>query len=184
MKGFTLVELVIVLAVFGILMLAGTTFFLQVIQNSNQAAVRGEVRQNASIILQRFRDSIRTSACATSVGSQTVSPGITVTTYQAANCTNPLDCYRFGTDGIVLWGQASGGVCTPTEQLSSSGVSVLDCPSGACGTSCTTSGAQVTRDLTSGAITVVLTVQQKIGVSRADQCGRIVLTDTITPRQY
>ncbi|MBI4099757.1 prepilin-type N-terminal cleavage/methylation domain-containing protein [Candidatus Microgenomates bacterium] len=62
-KGFTLVEVLMVIAVFAVLMVAGTTFFLQVVQNSNQAATQTNVRQGASAIMQELTRAIRNSAC-------------------------------------------------------------------------------------------------------------------------
>ena len=51
-KGFTLVEMVVVIGLFGLLMVAGTEFLIQVIQNGNRAQMQSEVRQNASAIMQ------------------------------------------------------------------------------------------------------------------------------------
>lgn len=58
-KGFTLIELVVVLGIFGILMVAGTEFFIQVIKNSNQATMQNEVRQEANKIMQDITNEAR-----------------------------------------------------------------------------------------------------------------------------
>lgn len=58
-KGFTLIELVVVLGIFGILMVAGTEFFIQVIKNGNQATMQNEVRQEANKIMQEVVNEAR-----------------------------------------------------------------------------------------------------------------------------
>ncbi len=58
-RGFTLIELVVVLGIFGILMVAGTEFFIQVIKNSNQATMQNEVRQEANKIMQDVTNEAR-----------------------------------------------------------------------------------------------------------------------------
>ena len=73
-----MVELIVILAVFGVLMLAGTDFFIQVIHNSNRAAMENEVRQNASKIMQDITNEARKpGATAASLNSiYTVSGGV------------------------------------------------------------------------------------------------------------
>lgn len=58
-RGFTLIELVVVLGIFGILMVAGTEFFIQVIKNGNQATMQNEVRQEANKIMQDVANEAR-----------------------------------------------------------------------------------------------------------------------------
>lgn len=176
--GFTLIELVIVLAVFAILMLAGTQFFLEVIQNSAQATIRNEVRQNANSVLQKFKESIRAGKCI----NVTVNSGVTtVIVYSTTGCTTEIDRYQFRSDGVVYWQPVSGSY-TP---ISSAAVAFLDCGAGACGGSTCSQGATFanTGNIT-GAVNFTLTVQQAVGITRADQCARISLPDSATPRQY
>ncbi|MBI3559111.1 type II secretion system protein [Candidatus Gottesmanbacteria bacterium] len=76
--GFTLIELVVVLGIFGILMVAGTEFFIQVIKNSNQATMQNEVRQEANKIMQDIVNEARKpGATYTSLNNlYTVSSGV------------------------------------------------------------------------------------------------------------
>lgn len=61
-KGFTLIEILIVLILFGVLMIVGTDMFLNVLQNSNLATIQSDVRQNASNILSDVSGNIRASS--------------------------------------------------------------------------------------------------------------------------
>lgn len=60
-KGFTLIEIMIVLAIFGVLMIAGSDMLINVLQNSAKSVTQNEVRQNANKIMQDITSQLRVS---------------------------------------------------------------------------------------------------------------------------
>lgn len=196
-KGFTLVEILIVIGVFGILMIAGTDFLIQVVRNGNQAAVQNEVRQNASKILQDISASIRNSSCVSwqvmpdsDYDSTGNTPGDVFLRTYSDNCTTLAVEYQFVMDRTVRTVAVtnevirnSGKVYRSGQRINSNVVAALDCTGASqCGTSCvnglTISGTKGTNK----AVTINLTVQATTSATRADFCGVTKLSDTITPR--
>lgn len=57
--GFTLVEVVIVMALFSGLMIVGTTMFFQVVMSANRATTEVELRQNLSLAMDVLARNIR-----------------------------------------------------------------------------------------------------------------------------
>lgn len=174
-SGFTLVETLVTLAVFGLLAIISTDFFLQVVRNSNQATMKNEVRQNANRILQDITSEIRKSSQAKFVSD--ISSSTLTLTYPTTSATV---IYTFGNDGVVT--KSTNGVATT---MNSDNVSVIDCP-GACG-NCSVSGFSISpQDITTNAsATMTVIVQQNpTKFSTSDFCTRFIATDSATPRQY
>ena len=62
-KGFTLVELMVVLGVFGVITVVATRILLQIIQDSNKTTLQNELRQTAERIMSDVGSEIRRSGC-------------------------------------------------------------------------------------------------------------------------
>lgn len=71
-RGFTLIEIMVVLALFSTLMLVGTNIFLQVVQSANRAALANELRQNSSVAMETVARSIREAGCVSVPNSTTL----------------------------------------------------------------------------------------------------------------
>lgn len=159
-KGFTIVELVIVLGIFGILMVAGTDFLIQTIRNSNRSAIQNEVRQNASRVMQDIVTKMRDA----SLYSYTAN---------TLTITNPNGTFTYNVDtntGVLKLGTAT---------IISDAVAVCG---GACG-SCGTSGLSLSGTYP-GPATISLTVQQAPRYAHTDFCAKVTLLETVTPRRY
>jgi len=179
-KGFTLVEIIVVLGVFGILVLAGTEFIIQMVKNNNQTIIKNEVRQNAASVMRLLTDSIRNAACVKWSGTS----DIVLTTYSDTGCTagQEKDIYTFNTttdNGRIYKGSFGNYVNLISD-------SVAACVGSACATTCSTNGFSVQG--TSGSslpVIISLTLQQTPRASlRSDFCGQIILTETVSPRKY
>lgn len=78
-KGFTLIEIMIVLAIFGVLMIAASDMLINVLQNSAKSVSQNEVRQNANKIMQDITSQIRGSTGVTQSASPWTINGNTYT---------------------------------------------------------------------------------------------------------
>lgn len=176
-KGFTLVEIIVVIGVFGVLMVAGTEILIAVIKAQNRASIENEVRQNGSKIMQSLAASIRVASCVSWAGSD--SQNKTLTTYSDANCAadKRVDWYAFNIT-------ESRAVYKNDKRITSGAVAV--CADTGCGSSCSTNGLAISGvPGTAGAVVLTLTIQQTPRANiRSDFCGRITLAETVTPRQY
>ena len=185
-KGFSLVELLVVLGIMGVLILAGTDFLVQVVRNANRAAVENEVRQNASKIMQDMVSSIRGASCVdwevrSTPGYPAGNGDVVVRTY-SDNCVSKVDEFQFvfdpvrrGVQGIVL---RNGRI------ISSPGVAVISCPgTNQCATTGCVNGLSVSG--TSGsnaAVTLGLAVQSTTSASQTFFCATTSLSNSVTPR--
>lgn len=188
--GFTLVELMVTLGIFGVIMIAGSSFLIQTIRSSNQATIQNEVRQNASVILQDIIAQARRAYC---VYYQ--SPSANIALLRVSDDPNGTNCasgnqteYYQDQNGVVTRAATdSGNIQTGFGILTSAKAVVLDCSAGgvACGAASCTKGLLVSPSgLTNNGTPVTLTIraQQLPGQSRSDFCAAVKLSDTITPR--
>ncbi len=199
-KGFTLVELVVVLGVFGILILAATDFLLQAMNNGTKATIENEVRQNANLILTEVANEIRASNCI----YYTVSgnPGIVTVNISkgsvAGTCLDDGDGVAFVQDSTGVLTKTIYRDGTPTTaRLNSNQVAVMNCNGnsrecrvGACTNGLVLYQVDGTTSLPQGVATgngvgVSVWVQQSdLSASRPANCAIIKVADTIVPRRY
>lgn len=182
-KGFTIIEIVVVLGIFGILILVGTDFLISVIQNNNRSAIESEVRQNASKLLGEVSSSIRLAACVKWFPQPLVPAGdITIQTYGDTECTSSLiDEYKIFYDPSNRKNQ--GKMFKNNRQISANGVAVLDCTGASqCGTSCVNGFSISATPMTNGSVTITMVVQATTSAVRSDFCAVTKLSDTVTPR--
>ena len=181
-KAFTLVEIIVVLALFGILVLVGTEFVIHMIRANNKTIIQNEVRQNANRVMQLLTDSIRRAGCVAWTGANNADKTITV--YSDKDCSSPTDKYDFK----INTGKVLKGLTSQVEIISGS---VAACADSGCGSVCvlngltSPSGSSDTKSNGTGTVPLSLTLQQtpRAGL-RSDFCGRITLSNTVTPRQY
>lgn len=184
-RGFTLVEIIVVLGVFAILVLAGTDFVIQMIRSNNQTIIQNEVRQNANSVMQLLTNSIRNASCVSWSGGPNETK--TLVTYSDIGCSSgqEQDTYTF----YITTGRVSKIIKAGTASEIISGT-VAACGDNGCGPTCSTNGLVINDGDSSNSgkslpVKISLTLQQtpRTGL-RADFCGRITLTETVTPRQY
>lgn len=173
-RGFTLVELIIVLGLFAILVLGGSELVIQMVRANNQTVIQNEVRQNANRIIQLLTDSIRQANC---VNWSYNGNDVMLQTFTDSRCAGiPTDTYSF----LV---SQNGRVLRNGQRIISD--TVAACGDEGCASSCTKNGLEIGGTPGSGAIGLKLTLQQtpRPGLRR-DFCGRVTLTSKVTPRQY
>lgn len=206
-RGFTLVEVVISLALFAILAYAGTTFFIQAVRDSSKVAIENEVRETAAGIMADVSNEIKALANQTNSGRYCVAKApdnLTVYFSDSPPSEYASDCAGTGpnsyTRRIVYTTNLATGSLTKrvvtvspdsvvSSVLNSTKTFVIDCEKGGGGcslnTGCT-SGFKVTfPDQTldaTPAITINLSVQQASSITRSDYCARTQISQTITPR--
>lgn len=194
-KGFTLVELVVTLGIFGVIMIVGSNFLIQTIKNANQAAVQNEIRQNASAILQDIVTQARQAYC---IYYLAPTPPSVASLIRISDDPNDGQCLR---GNRVEYSQDQAGIVTrstfdslgtllTTGQLTSGKIVVLNCSSGesACGVASGCSAPGLTMSSTVNPAvngvpaTISIRAQQVLGQTRSDYCAAVTLSDTITPR--
>lgn len=169
-KGFTLVELVVIIGIFGVLLSVGTDFLIQTIRNSNRSAMENEVRQNASRIMQDIESEAKKADPAIPFSFPV--GGLQMTTIDV-----PSRVILYSVSNGDITKTVNGG--TPAT-LNSNRVAVLNC-TGCPGASCTSG---LSTSLSGGSLLVNLTVQNNTTYTRSDFCAKTSLSETITARQY
>ncbi len=185
-KGFTILERLIVIVLFGVLMVTATNVFISVCQNSNRASVQNEVRQNAGKIMQDLSAEIRKAQCV--YVHPEPSPGAELRLSDGASdptCIvgNRVEYYQDAKGVLTKAATDSANNPVSFASLTSQKVAVLSCTvnNGSCGGVCNPGLVTVQ---TGNSYQINLSVQQALGVIRTDYCATVNLTDTITPRSY
>lgn len=202
LRGFTLVELVVTLGVFGVIMIVGSNFLIQTIKNANQSSIQNEVRQNASVILQDIIAQARQAYCIYYESPSPSAPQIPNNAIirisddpNGDKCAsgNRVEYYQNQNGVVTRVATDSGNTPPPSVALTLTSIktAVLDCSSGslACGQTVATDcvaglvGSSNGDVVTNGAsATISIRAQQIPGQSRSDYCANVTLSDTITPR--
>ncbi len=197
-QGFTVIELLVVIGLFGILMVAGVNFLVQVMQNTNKSAVENEVRQNANSVMQKIVGAIRNSGCVkysynpieeTPLELPPLSQRDLIVTTYSDNCVTPSQEF------IVYYNPAddpqnpttTGIVTLDGQPINSAKTMLVSCPEAS---TCNNSnwpqicarGLNIAQRLGSKAWQIDLNMQQGAGASRWDFCAQTKLSDSATPR--
>ncbi len=196
-KGFTLVEVLIVIGLFGFLMVVATDFLIQVMLNSRRSSIDYELRQDGSKVLQEISASIRTANCVSwDYDSANRQKDVNLTTYVDACNGTVLDNFKFmyvsymaATDAnrVTNSGRVYKKVGANWQQISANSA-VISCPgsgSNECVPDWTTCQNGVVVSGTSGsdrAVTLSLSIQSTTSATRPDYCIKRTVSDTITPR--
>jgi prepilin-type N-terminal cleavage/methylation domain-containing protein len=156
-KGFTLIELVVVIVIFGILLTVGTNVFFQVVMGANKASIEAELRQNASFVMENITRDVRKYSCIL------VPDEKTLYLFDNTSCSLPVN--------LIYTINADGGVTRDSVVVSSPKVDFNNPNS-----KFTDLDGSVGRG-----VTVSLEARQKTG-SRWDYIGTILETQTVTVR--
>ena len=62
-KGFSLVELMVVIGIIGVLLTVGMNLFFQVVMSANKATTEADLRQNASLVMETISREVRKGSC-------------------------------------------------------------------------------------------------------------------------
>lgn len=184
-EGFTLVEIVVVIALFGLLSMVAANFLVSVIQSSNRTTIENEVRENASRIMEDIASEVRGAGCVwydNAAGSMRL--------YPDARCASSASV-TYSIDAAGVFSKQSG-VGAPVA-LSSPKVAVCS-DSGSCSSSgCSPRGLTVTPTSaqdpslplipsSARAIIINLSVRQNSISTRQDFCAKVNLENTVSPR--
>ncbi|MBI3887451.1 type II secretion system protein [Candidatus Microgenomates bacterium] len=181
-SGFTLIEVMVVLAIFGILMIVAAEFFISVIKSSARATLQAETRQNAQQVMQKIIDDIRSSS---SFSISNV-PGPTLNDLVITNATGTIT-YHVDSDGAnpgpvgKIWSIYRNG-----SRINTDAVAILNCGGNGCGTSCSgpaVSGLSLVKN-SNGTLNISLVVQQRAGSGTSTTCAITTLSNSAQPRVY
>lgn len=177
-KGYTLVELLIVLSVFGILLVAGTNLFMQVMLSANRVRVENEVRQNINIVLEEMVREVRRSVCLRVEGNGTI-----LKLYNRENCSAAdiaLATFSLVSDDIQKQINAD-----PAQSMLYQRVMAGHYPSGCTGDAADLEpGLNFSLNANQRAVDIVLKLQSRTTSNRSDYCGKIELRETVSLRNY
>jgi len=173
----TLLELVIVIAVVGVVFIVGVEIFGQIIKNSNKANVISEVKQNGTIALSFLEQEIRSAraACTSSpINELRLDKSGTACTTSLVKfiCTAGAP----GANGKLQYDKGTGMVVDITNTDPISGIDITNCPS------------WYSLQIRAGAPTVVkITLKINQGVqapTRYDFLANVTLETSVSLRTY
>jgi prepilin-type N-terminal cleavage/methylation domain-containing protein len=124
-KGFTLLEILVVIAIITVVGTMSTQIFLGLIRSSNKTNIQNEVRQNGSFVVDRMERDIRGSTGATLTGSTQLNltqPDGTAVTYLCTVGTSSSNGGITRDDSVTSSGQQLLNVTSATT-----GVKVSAC---------------------------------------------------------
>lgn len=95
-KGFTLVELMVVIGIIGVLLTVGMDLFFQVVMSANKATTEADLRQNASLVMETISREVRKGRCLTTDST-------TLNIYQTSDCSGtPVNLIPSVSPGIII----------------------------------------------------------------------------------
>lgn len=119
-KGFTLLEILVSVAVIGILISVSSAIFINTIRSANKANATVEARENGANVLELFAKDVRSSADA--------SPNGTSTSVLLNNSSGAITWNCDNTEGVITRQVGSAGSILPvTNKDPQNGVSIKDC---------------------------------------------------------
>lgn len=181
-RGFTLVELVVVIGIFGFLAIIATNFFVSLIQSSNQTQIRNEVRENTSQLLEEISSDIRSSGCvwSTSVNG----PATQIDLYANSNCSGTAQV-SYVVDAVGNVSKTVSGGGSPTV-VSSQKIAVCgnqDCGQDTCSPTGLTTILTDGNNPTKRSIKIQIKARQANSArAREDFCAKAILENTVSPR--
>lgn len=192
-KGFTVIELVVVIAIMGVLTVVASQFLIAVIQGNNRATIENEVRQNAEAIRNDLVAEIRKSLCvrydpASGSNLSKLSLSDTPDPSPIVTCTSGKRTVTYVVDATAATkGQVTKTIVdsvngTSTLIMTSPSTALLYC-SGSCSTQNCSTGLVANPSGGSWVINIYA-MQSSTNGTRSDFCANVNLNDAATQRQY
>lgn len=168
-KSFSLIELMIVIAISSLILLVVTNFLIMTVQQNNKISIENEIRNEANTLLDQMAKDIRQSKCecvtATSIRLYGVS------NCGACNGTVPTPYAAYSVN-------ASNDFLKNSVVKNSAGIKARSCAD--CGCLVPTPGLIVAA--AGRAYTVNLSFTQAGNSPRSDFCGKVTVQQTVKPR--
>jgi prepilin-type N-terminal cleavage/methylation domain-containing protein len=174
-KGFTLIELMVVIALASVLLMVTANFLIFAIQRNNSASIENEVRNEANSLLDTIGKDVRNSSC------EVMPDSSQIYLYGNQNCAigvgpTPYAIYSIDPDPTKRALLRNG------LKLSSDSVKVQNCTTCSCAV-VTDSGFLITKSSPSvRSYSFQLTLRQGKDNPRSDFCGRVQVKQTFVPR--
>jgi len=183
-KAFTLIELMVVVAITSILLVVVTNFFISIIQSNNKARIENELRNEANVLTDQIAKDLRTSKCEclsfdTNSNSKLFLYGSDSCPSNDGdgNCPTPI----LGPTPYAIYEVSdSNKFFHNLSQISSDDVYVRACGDTGCTCNVPTPGFQVTG--TNRLYKINLNLTQARDDARADFCGKIQTEQIVKPR--
>ncbi len=165
-KAFSLIELMVVIAVSATLMLVTANFLISTIRQNNQVTIENEIRNEGNFLMEQIISDIRKSAC--------VTPGVnSIYLSQLRDCSS-------GT----VYSVSNNNLTKNSVVINSGKVKVRSCGPCACNNS--TPGLIIEEaPVVSGQkpiYDVTLNLTQAKDSPRSDFCGKITIKESVQPR--
>lgn len=168
-QGFTLIELMVVIAIVSVLLLVAANFLIFSIQQDNQATIENAVRNEGNFISETLSRDIRLSSCE-------IIKFNSIKLFNSSDCSGePYADYRVNGDGVLLRNNIP---------LNSTFVRVEYCSSCSCGEALPglTVATPTPPSLSKRIYYITLSLRQNSVSSRSDFCGKIQLEFVAKPR--
>lgn len=167
-KGFTLLEVLVSVAIIGILITVASAVFINTIRSANKANVTVEARENGSNVIETFDKDIRQ---ATNIDSSGAPSTIIVTTVGGVitwSCTAPSG----STPGFIGRQIGAGAALPITNKSPQNGVSVSSC------------GFDVAYSTNSSLVKIKFTVSQPSGINSSDFSVNLPFDHSVATRSF
>lgn len=171
-KGFTLLELMVVIAIGAILLLVTADFLIFAIQRNNQITIENTVRNEANLLMDDLARDIRNSSCECATANS-------ISLFNNSGCSSY--CSGGGSPYAVYTIDASKHLLRNSTILSSNAVKLEICSTCDCLVG-PTPGLIITPAPSGRSYLVTMSLRQALDNPRSDFCGKVQIQQTIKPR--
>lgn len=174
-RGFSLIELIVVTTILVVLLLVASNFLITVLQQNNEISISNEVRNEVNRLMDQITTDLRSSKCEV-IGS--ANNNSTLSLFDASDCTSagavPFAIYRVDSSSDL-------NLTKNTSTLNSNSVKIRSCTTCACTSQ--SAGFVVSETAVGSRVyNISLSLTQARDNPRADFCGKITTQKTISPR--
>lgn len=173
--GVTLIELTIVIAIFGILATIATNFLLSTVSTNNRTLVENDVRQSVTLAMSDIASQIRKAGC--------INFDPTASTLTISESADDAPSCSGGATSVVFAVSSAGVLSKNGNSITSNGVVFCRTTNSCTGSSGCAKGLDVSPSgHTTDSVDLVLSARQKNRTTKRDSCVAISLSETVTPR--